>query len=269
MSLTEAVQRLVEAERDNRKARDVTPLENKLMGELAEFWDAQRRAYLRAAERALRPLFAESVQGEHDRVWNSVAADTEGRLRGPLQENIDAALRRGGTSLLADVGMEAIGFDVRSPVAEDYLARRAGNAIVGINDSTRSQIRTVLNNATERGWSYTRTADQISDMFDGFSDPSPLRHIRNRAEMVAVTEMGEAYETGRQVSMEQVKAQGFDVQKRWSTFGDDRVCEICEPNGAAGWIDSDDLFPGGHERPLGHPGCRCDMQTRMARDDDE
>ena len=58
---------------------------------------------------------------------------------------------------------------------------------------------------------------------------------------------------------------GINMEKEWSTVGDDNVCEICQRNEDTGWIPINQPFPSGHQRPLAHSKCRCDMLTRRIK----
>lgn len=56
---------------------------------------------------------------------------------------------------------------------------------------------------------------------------------------------------------------GIEVEKSWSACDDKQDCDICLRNQKAGWIPLDHPFPSGHQYPLAHDGCRCDIMTRV------
>lgn len=43
------------------------------------------------------------------------------------------------------------------------------------------------------------------------------------------------------------------------------TCEICEENIAAGWIDSEEVYPSGDDGPEFHPGCVCEEEYKTSR----
>lgn len=154
-------------------------------------------------------------------------------------------------------------FTVKHPDAVKYLDAVGANRVTRIDADTRDRLRRIVRDGLARGDSYAKTADVIRDTFRGFSTPSPLRHIRDRAELVAVTETGNAYTAGALIQARRIRDLDFRVEKRWLTAGDMRVDDlICRTNERAGWIDVDDDFPSGHDGPTGHPGCRCAVMTR-------
>lgn len=52
-------------------------------------------------------------------------------------------------------------------------------------------------------------------------------------------------------------------ERRLRTMEDDRVCEVCVGDSAAGWIPSRDPYPSGaYSNPI-HPRCRCYQDTRL------
>ena len=80
-----------------------------------------------------------------------------------------------------------------------------------------------------------------------------------------MTEIGDAYAEGNLIVAQELAAAGIEMEKAWSTVGDDKVSELCAGNEAQGWIPLEDAFQSGHQRPLGHPGCRCDLRTRREK----
>lgn len=68
-------------------------------------------------------------------------------------------------------------------------------------------------------------------------------------------------------SLDRMKDMGIEG-KEWVTAGDDRVCEICLGNEAAGVIPTDKAFPSGHMHPPGCENCRCALApARLNRKD--
>ena len=76
---------------------------------------------------------------------------------------------------------------------------------------------------------------------------------RDRGEVIGHTEGAYASEAARAVESEQYGAK----QKVWITGEDERVCDVCGANEAAGIIAVSESFPSGHNAPPAHPRCRC------------
>lgn len=79
-----------------------------------------------------------------------------------------------------------------------------------------------------------------------------------RAEMIARTEIINAYNNGELGAVQQAIHEGKmgKTKKRWVTGGDERVCDICARLDGVE-VPMDEMFPGGYEAPTAHPHCRC------------
>lgn len=95
------------------------------------------------------------------------------------------------------------------------------------------------------------------------------RQHRERALTIAQTESAFAYNQGADVGIRQAQSQNLigTVKKRWSTSGDDGVCDICAAlEGTEVDMDSDfifegrSLFVGQHMLPPAHPRCACAVE---------
>lgn len=261
----DAARHLLEVERAERRDRDLAGPESQLRSALSRYWKAQRDELLPRLDQ-LRGHFAESEAGDDfDRAWQAMtaaAAEAGRRLSTTAQEALRRALQAGGRSLARDVGLD-VAFDVDSPAAQRFLQDRGANLVSGIDDTTRAQMRGVVERGVRDGRTYAQTADEISKRFAGFSDPSVLGHIRTRAELVAVTETSMGYEHAHSVAGDDLEAAGLQVEKRWIDVGDARVHAGCAANSAAGWIGHREVFPTGVSQPPDHPGCRCSSGRRV------
>ncbi len=200
------------------------------------------------------------------RLWDDVARQTLGLMLAPIIDINELGLVLGAGALAGALGMDfEKAFSLKNPRAVAYLEQHGAALVTKINDETRSQMRTLLTQAVDEGWSYTRTAKAIKEQFDGFAGLKPQQHIRDRATLVAVTEAGQAYEEGSLIVAKGLGESGIPMQKYWRTSGDERVSQGCKDNQAAGWIGMEELFPSGHERPLRFPGCRCSAKYQRAR----
>lgn len=204
----------------------------------------------------------EAIEDDLGPAFEQAELETLGVFAKPLQAAARTALAAGARVLLAELDL-SISFSLRNPRAVAYLEAHGAELVKSINDTTRAYIKTVVANAVENGWSYTRTARAIIERYREFAVGRPQAHIDSRAHLIAVTESGQAYMSGQFIVVEDLAAQGLQMEKAWSTMGDDKVSEGCAENEAAGWIRYDQLFPSGHMHPLRFPGCRCDLLSRV------
>jgi hypothetical protein len=175
-------------------------------------------------------------------------------------EPIDGAVKKAlELGLLAAVGSMKldIKFDLKNPRAVAYLDQYGAKLVTGLNETTRDDMRKLIAQAVEGGLSWTQLEQAISNQFSDY-----VKDV-GRAYLIAMTEIGEAYSEGNLIVARELAAAGLTIEKSWSTAG--AGCDkICAPNEAQGWIPVDERFQSGHDRPLGHPGCWCDMLTRVA-----
>lgn len=262
-TIREALQALVEQERADRKARDLERLEQRLRGGLARYWKAQRNALLDGMDR-LRRHFTESADDDFDRLWSTVEDIDDGALA-ELVDDLDAeAMQRGAQSAALDLGLAAA-LEITHPEAVRFLRNRGAELVTRIDETTRRQMRGVLTRGLEDGRSYADVADEISRRFRGFSDRSVLGHIRTRAELVAVQELGVAYEHAHTMLADDLTRAGYQLERSMVIAGDDRTCPDCLDADAAGWIPHGQLFPSGVIGAPVHVGCRCATATRPRR----
>lgn len=185
-----------------------------------------------------------------------------------LEAQISAAVAAGMTGALLDFGVD-VSFDLDNPRARAYASEAAAEAVTRINQTTREELRRLITQAVADGASYTEIAKEIREKYAGFRTPQPQKHIRDRAELVAVQELGQAYEAGSYTVGEELQRAGLEMEKAWLTVGDERVSEeICRPNEQQGWIPFNDEFQSGHKRPLGHVACRCTLLQRRKPTDE-
>jgi hypothetical protein len=198
----------------------------------------------------------EAAQPDWESLWDDTVLDTIQAFAAPLIDFIQRALAAGSVAQIANLSIDS-SFALAHPDAVKAAKKFAAEAVSQINDATREQLRRTITRAVDEGWSYQQLAKEIRDTFDGFSTPQPQRHIRDRAELIAVTEMGDAYEQGNRTVVDKLRDAGIAMEKAWLTAGHTKVDPGCQSNADAGWIDIDDDFPTGVQQPLDHPGCRC------------
>jgi Phage Mu protein F like protein len=238
-------------------------------------WRAQGRAFLQRLA-AHRSAFAEAPgEGAWSGAWDDAARETDGLFLRALTDEVAGAYTGGLAASVVVAGDPVLQAEIRAalslenPRAVAWLQQHAAARVVGIQNTTRDGIRKIMVQAAEEGWSYARAQREIRQHFAGFGGPSPLGHIANRAELVAVTELAEGYgQAQREVGRYLARA-GVEMEKAWLTAEDERVCPECEANAADDWIELEAGFSAsGALREPEHPGCRCAVVYRRAREEE-
>lgn len=151
--------------------------------------------------------------------------------------------------------------------AQEYAKKHAAEAVTQINDTTRKEIARIVSNGVKSGASYNDIAKEIKNKFEEFSVPMPQKHVSNRAVLVAVTELANAYCEGNAQVGNYLQDNGVKMMKAWQTLEDDRVSDGCKENERVGWIPINKEFPSGHMHPPRFPGCRCDFLQDILEED--
>ena len=249
-SLIEALDRLREAIAQDAKERAIRPLEGRLARLMRRMF-RQQKAYL--LKRAKAGLEGELLGSIERAAFSAAMASIEARVA----EVLLVAFERGQAAAERDL-REALAADV----LRERMAKRAAELIGGIDEVTREKVHALLVAAVEQKWSYTKLAGLLRKLFAGFATPASQRHIRDRAELIAFTEIGQAFVDGQYEAAEELERGGAVLEKGWLTVGDEHVSDGCLKNEQAGWIPLAQTFPSGHRAPLRFPGCRCALQTR-------
>lgn len=221
-----------------------------------------------AGFKGLRAQFAEGrlqeaiTEDDWLRIWDAVTGETDTLWLDTLTEMMGNGLALGAAQVIADLEVD-YAFQLSNPRAVAYIEQNGALRVAGINDTTQSAIRNIVTQGTREGWSYDRVAREINRQFTEFAVGRPQEHIKSRGHLVAITEMGNAYEAGSAVVIDDLQAAGLEMEHKWLTVGDDRVSDGCRENQAEGWIPYSQAFQSGHARPLRFPGCRCTLLYRM------
>lgn len=190
-----------------------------------------------------------------------------GLTSGAAAEQMADAIQRAfaaGHAAAAFALADPIDLDLSNPAAVAWLRDVGADRVTRINEATRQTVRRMLVDAVERGDSPMKLARQLGKTFADWGRDGTGK--RSRAELIAITETGDAYEAASQQYHDEVRRRlpDVEIEKFWLTVGDDRVSKtICKPNSEQGWIPYDEDYQSGHSRPLGHPGCRCTELTRI------
>lgn len=151
--------------------------------------------------------------------------------------------------------------------AQEYAKKHAAEAVTQINDTTRKEIARIVSDGVKSGSSYNDIAKAIKNKFEEFAVPMPQKHVSNRAVLVAVTELANAYCEGNAQVGNYLQDNGVKMMKAWQTLEDDRVSDGCRENERVGWIPINKEFPSGHMHPPRFPGCRCDFLQDILEED--
>lgn len=151
--------------------------------------------------------------------------------------------------------------------AQEYTKKHAAEAVTQINDTTRKEIARIVSDGVKSGSSYNDIAKAIKEKFEEFAVPMPQKHVSNRAVLVAVTELANAYCEGNAQVGNYLQDNGVNMMKAWQTLEDDRVSDGCKENERVGWIPINKEFPSGHMHPPRFPGCRCDFLQDILEED--
>jgi hypothetical protein len=188
-----------------------------------------------------------------------------------ISAELESMYQRASQAGLAQVKMEPTDEIVNhlDAQARDYVAQR-GAELVGkkvlsdgslvdnpdakwsIAKTTREDLRAVLTDGVEQGWSAQRLSDVIES--SGAFDEA-------RADMIARTELAYAHVAG---NVEGWRQSGEVTGKR-SMLGDlHDVPDECDDNADEGVIDFEDAFSSGDDFPPYHPNCVCDVEPVLS-----
>jgi hypothetical protein len=245
-----------------QRDRALKPIEQTLARKMVVAFRAHRTVFMREFERVGPRILGEAstlpaIEGALEAAYQATLAD----FLAPIEEAAGAAIAAAAKHRVAEFGV-GFAFDLKNPRAVQAIKDRGAAAVTEIDATTRDEIARIITQGMEDGYNYQQVARQIVAKYDEFGVGKPQAHIRNRAELIAVTEAAEAYETGNRLVVDEMTAIGLEMEKAWSTVGDERVSEGCIANAAVGWIPVDQAFPSGHQHAPRFPGCRCAVLYR-------
>jgi hypothetical protein len=262
-NLEAANDRLLETITRKKIDQFILPIETSLQSKIAKLFSKQGSAVVKALT-PIKKYLTESATSDFNELFDTATLDTSADMQEAIATAVSKAVVIGGKSLLSDF-RSSIVFSLTNPRAVTYTKDHAAEAITGIDDHSKADIRTLVLLAVEHGTSYATLAKQIKDRYQQFAIGVPQQHIRSRAELIAVTEVGNAYQAGNYVAAATLEDSGITLEKFWYNRGDNKVSAGCKENTAAGWIDLASAFPSGHMTPLRFPGCRCAAQYRRKK----
>ena len=160
---------------------------------------------------------------------------------------------------LGEMGVQ-LSWDVYDRAARQWALKYRYDLVTRINASTREQLGKVMarwiasdedfGQLTERVWKVVPT--------------NPYPHIRDRAQLIAQTEMTRVYAESRIAGL---KEAGYR-RMVWQTANDELVCtRVCAPlHDREGSLEMGVLNPlnGRYYKPPAHPSCRCSLTASPA-----
>jgi len=239
-----------------KKIRDIFSSQERLfLRQLRKYPKIQMEGYAIRVKELDLPVWWEEA-------WNDVAVSTTPEWKQVMQNLHAPAIVAGANDSLLSLRQEA-SFNVQNPAVVDYLNANAAKRVSNINDTTRDALRRVIAEGQEKGWSYTQLSKEIGNKFEQFRTANNQTHLRTRADLIAATEVGDAYNEGPLLAARDLQSKGIPMLKSWLTVGDARVSAGCRANAEQGLIGLEKEFSSGHMRPLRFPGCRCSLLTHV------
>lgn len=259
-ALAEAARKAIAATTVARKEKLLAPLRTQLNRAAAIHFQTQKELLTIALREKVKNIdeavMAEGFAEITAAILQEIFKETKGEFTTSMQTAITRAMQGAIAHRSADLNVD-IAFNLFDPQVQAALKQYCGQQIRKIDETTRRGISSIIGRGEEKGLSYTEIANRITKAYDGFGDPAPQKHIRNRAELIAVYEIGQAYESAGRQTVNRVASKGIPMEKSWLTVGDDRVSTPCRNNQEQGWIPLDEAFQSGHQQPCAHPACRC------------
>jgi hypothetical protein len=234
-------------------AADTAPLEADLEQRIASLFLLQGDAAIQKLER-IQALFDDLPNTTQAAALLDPALSVQ--MADLIQSGAETAYGTATEAMSAELRL-GISFDLAHPRAVAFLKDYGANQVKLIDGTTKDDIRRLLVTASDEGWSYTRLARGIRTLHEGYT--------KRRSELIAITELGNAYQEGLLATVKDASTLGLKFEKNWYNSGDNRVTAGCIANTAAGWIGLDEAFPSGHQRPVRFPGCRCALQMRRQK----
>lgn len=171
-----------------------------------------------------------------------------------MQDGFNAGAKQLNKSFKKDIRIDTT-FGVDPWDALKYANEFAGSRISGIDEYSQKRINNLVSTWLEKGWGYNKLAEELKRDFS-FS--------AYRARFIASQEIGEAYLNWKDRQFARyTKEYGQKGWKHWVSHRDDVTTALCRANDEKGWIEYDQLFPSGHQKPTRFPWCRCNCVYRL------
>jgi hypothetical protein len=187
-----------------------------------------------------------------NQMWGAISLDTFAELQVIITEAESDGMLKGaafGVKQFGTITPTSKTFSLENPRAVAWFKRYGGTVdkIKGIQDTTSAAIKDIIARGLDEGQSYNQIAKGIRSEFDGMT--------RDRAQVIATYETGNAYEAGNMAFSQSLVDDGVTMEKAWNCEAES--CDICKANEAEGWIPIDQLHRSGDQQPEAHPRCIC------------
>ncbi len=263
---------------------------------LTRFWDDQQKAitYKELREALLAGQISETILQEWQIAYSKLVSD---RMNPMWQDAMIAA------NIHTEPIQGGFYFDPTARGAREWIETHGGEWITVIKEEQRKAIAAMIGNAYSGDWDVDELARVIRPTI-GLNTPQAKANLnfynhvkeslqkdnpnmrettaikrardaaakyaakqhRQRAQMIAETEMAFAYNKGADEGIKQAQEKGYvgKIRRVWSTADDELVCEVCGGlDGTA--IDMEEefdfkgrsLYGGQKQTPPAHPRCRC------------
>lgn len=269
----------------------------RLQKQLDRLTPAMRQAVLAALETTRESVtlerLQEAIQRGDEFALRALIAKLPRRLERAAVTTTKAVIA-GGRAAAISVGIQ---FNATQPAAVAAAEQQAASMVTGVTRETRNAIRTVVVRAfreqitprdaaklikpliglserqsmavmtrratlAAKGWTDARIAKDVQAYAD--------KLLRQRATMIARTEIIRASTTGQIAAWQQAQQDGRlspSLVKTWIVTPDDKLCPVCEPldgqqTPVTGTFSTDAGLVLG---PPAHPNCRCAIGLTEAR----
>lgn len=208
---------------------------------LERYWPDEAKRSLNAED--LRAV-VRAMPGE----LNSVMPVVENLiLEGITTVLSEGVFRASGLTYRYLLGDDGEGMFLQNPLALDWVLENALSDAGSISKTMKKVAQEVVSDALINGDSTFTLGKNLQAKFRDMSGW--------KAEQIARTETHKAMSyAAHQTALDT----NLLLVKKWDDSGDDRVCEHCRENSAAGWIPMSDAYPHGETSPEDeHPNGRC------------
>lgn len=245
-----AVKMLLEAAIRVNVTRNTQRLVKQLTDKLWRLFAQQHKAYIRAFAKH-RNEFKEALSSADIDALFDTTSTISARMAQAIQSAVENGVTRGANSLIEQLSADdlKIVFSLKNPHAVEYLKNYGVTRVTQIDATSSEILKKLLTNGVDKGYSYSKLTSLIKKQFTDWAT--------KRAKLIAVTEIGNAYQQGNLIVGLDLHASGVAIEKSWLTRGDDKVDPNCSANAGDGWIAVDKVHSSGAMVPLDHPRCRC------------
>lgn len=257
MQLAEALERRSLKHPDHQRL--IAPIARKVKKLVGEYFQTQGAAILEAIKPWLKLHMKEAGDkkpDDADIAAESILPDTltpftltvTTQQASDYRDLITTAIDKAAAMLEAELNS---GGSIPETEMTRYLQANSLEKLTGdFSDRTKQRLRNAIAKTIREGGTSDDIVQTIRDTVDEFSE--------KRAEMIAQTEVNDAYSFGRDGL---ARSAGLE-EKSWIVESDN-PCIVCIENEAEGWIPIDQQFPSGDEFPTAHPLCACGCDYRV------